>query len=325
MAHSSTRENGRRLSSRDTWFYKFILGPLFLIAFLAGTLATAIQRNSMVFAMVAVTCAVLYLQKRMLWPLKTVSAYADCLEIGNFFRTVRVPYRDIADISELPLNYRPTTITLKKSCPFGRKIMFVPYGMFQMPFVTKWEPHPAKTFIEGKIREAAGGANSVADAKDLPAGERVQLSSSGILFQKYIAGIVAVVGPGIWLAMTPIQLESWPYFWVPMTAALLWVAKTNFWPLKAVVACESHLEVSGATGCVQIPYENIERIVETPYLGRSTRLLLKQPCELGSEILYRPYSVPTLSFWSRQWHPANVLIESRMRVAQAKSAGRDQG
>jgi hypothetical protein len=138
-----TSENTiRRLSSRWTWFYKFVFPIVWIGGFAFGTLslfqapASAYPNHdnpalSFLFATIIGSLMFYALCMRN----KVVSVEGPELVISNFFRTIRVPLKNVERVSgSILITPEVVQITFKERTEFGRKIQFMPHMRFFMGF-----------------------------------------------------------------------------------------------------------------------------------------------------------------------------------------------
>jgi Bacterial PH domain len=114
----------RVISSAQTFIIKFIL-PFVIVAVLAFGLRLAGNRVVPIFfpvgALVAVSVYWYYIR------LKKVAIDTDGLVVSNYLREVRVPWRQIVDVSGSRwVNTRQVTITFNRDIGFGTSIIFMP-------------------------------------------------------------------------------------------------------------------------------------------------------------------------------------------------------
>ena len=114
----------RVISSAQTFFTKFIL-PFVIVAVLAFGLRLAGNSVVPIFFPVGVLVAV-----SVYWyyiRLKKVAIDSDGLVISNYMREVRVPWRQIVDVSGSRwVNTRQVTVTFDRDIGFGTSIIFMP-------------------------------------------------------------------------------------------------------------------------------------------------------------------------------------------------------
>jgi hypothetical protein len=114
----------RVISSAQTFFAEFVV-PIIVVAVLAPALSVAGSRAAPVFAPVG---ALLILS--IYWyyiRLKKVAIDSDGLIVSNYFREVRVPWRNILEVSGSRwVNTRQVKVTFDRDIGFGRSIVFMP-------------------------------------------------------------------------------------------------------------------------------------------------------------------------------------------------------
>ncbi len=82
--------------------------------------------------------------------LKKVTVHADGLVISNFVREIRVPWRDIVDVSGSRwVSTRQITVTFDRDFGFGTSIIFMPKTRILWP----GQEHPAAQELRDLIRE----------------------------------------------------------------------------------------------------------------------------------------------------------------------------
>ena len=121
----------RVISSAQTFITKFIL-PFVVVAVLAFGLRLAGSRVVPVFFPVGVLVAV-----GVYWfyvRLKKVAIDADGLVISNYLREVRVPWRDVINVTGNRWEKtHQVTITFDRDIGFGTSIVFMPKFRFLWP------------------------------------------------------------------------------------------------------------------------------------------------------------------------------------------------
>lgn len=121
----------RVISSPQTFITKFIL-PFVVVAFFAYGFSLAGSRVLPIFAPVGLLFAV-----SIYWyyiRLKKVAIDSDGLVISNYLREVRVPWRDIVDVSGSRwVKTRQVTVTFDREIGFGTSIVFMPTFRFLWP------------------------------------------------------------------------------------------------------------------------------------------------------------------------------------------------
>ncbi len=153
----------RTISSRQTFFLKFILPVPWIGIFGAVTLALWLglfwgsQMSGpplplkLTFLTVLLAGGTILL--RTVARLKRVRIDGDSLLISNYRTEIRVPLSDIVDVTEnRALNHHPVTITLRHETQFGRTITFMPKLRF-FPFLR----HP----IVAELRALASGQSQM--------------------------------------------------------------------------------------------------------------------------------------------------------------------
>jgi hypothetical protein len=145
-----------RLSSRLTFFYKFIFPTVWILGFAGGTLAMFMSRDpdargpAIGFAVATVLGTVLL--SAFCFPLKTVVAAGGGIVVGNFFRKTEIPYAQVVSIDENWLNRgQYATIWLTGDSPFGQRIRFLAYARFSLRF---WTDHPALVMLRERVQLA---------------------------------------------------------------------------------------------------------------------------------------------------------------------------
>jgi hypothetical protein len=155
----------RTLSSDWTFFEKFIVPALCLIGFGLGTCTLYLANNhvggkggvnSILEVRWIFLVVVLLAAASVYWfciRLKQVRIDDEALYISNYLKEVRVPLRDIAEVTENRwVNIHPVTIAFQSDTEFGRSILFMPQIRW-----FGWSSHP----VVGELREAARRAASV--------------------------------------------------------------------------------------------------------------------------------------------------------------------
>jgi hypothetical protein len=146
----------RAISSRQTFFVKFILPVLWIGSFGAGVVAVSLgsiggnvpPEAAWIFIGLWVLGTTMF--SLLFVPLKKVSIAGNVLAISNYRRQIAVPATDIARITENRwLNYHPVTIHLRRDTALGRTITFMPKVC---PFLF-WRSHP----IVAELRALASG------------------------------------------------------------------------------------------------------------------------------------------------------------------------
>lgn len=118
-----------------TAFYKFVFPALWIGGFGAGTFQMILQNIPEWPAFLMATI----LGSTFLWwccmRLKKVYIEKDELIISNYFKTIRLPLKEMQDVKENRfISPRHAWIFLKNESPFGSKIMFMPPLRFLLFF-----------------------------------------------------------------------------------------------------------------------------------------------------------------------------------------------
>jgi hypothetical protein len=143
------------LSSSATFYYKFIFPLLWIFLFGAGSITVMVVRPpdfpwAMFPIMWVLGSAFIYW---LCGPLKKVSRDSEGLVISNFFREVRVPWRDVSEVSgSRMINPPHIKLTFSRDAGFGGSIIFMPKVRFLWPF----QEHPAAQELRDLIRENRG-------------------------------------------------------------------------------------------------------------------------------------------------------------------------
>jgi hypothetical protein len=145
-----------RLSSRLTFFYKFILPTAWILGYGAGTIGLFMSRDpnargsAVGFAAATLLGALIF--AKWCFPLKTVVAGKDGILVSNFLRQIEIPYPQIASLGETWLNRgQYATIRLNGDSPFGSEIRFLAYARFTLRF---WSDHPAVVLLRERAQLA---------------------------------------------------------------------------------------------------------------------------------------------------------------------------
>lgn len=121
----------RVISSAQTFITKFIL-PFVVVAILTYGISLAGSRVLPLLAPVGVLVIV-----SMYWyyiRLKKVAIDSDGLVISNYVREVRVPWRDILEVTGSRwVKTRQVTVTFDRDIGFGTSIVFMPRFRFLWP------------------------------------------------------------------------------------------------------------------------------------------------------------------------------------------------
>jgi hypothetical protein len=132
----------RQISSRLTFFYKFILPAIFAIG-LINTLLTGNARNldpTMPPYFVPVIGLVFLAWSLWLgWPVKKVSIFGDKLYVSNYRGEIAVPISEIVDVrGNILSDSQRITIYLRNETEFGSKIVFLATYRWS----GRWSTHP---------------------------------------------------------------------------------------------------------------------------------------------------------------------------------------
>jgi Bacterial PH domain len=137
----------RVISSAQTFFVKFIL-PFVVVGMM--TFGAAVGGRAIwpfffpLIVMLAVSFYWYYVR------LKKVIVEEDGLVVSNFVREIRVPWRDIVEVSGSRwVSTRQITITLDRDLGFGTSIIFMPKTRMLWP----GQEHPAAQELRNLIRE----------------------------------------------------------------------------------------------------------------------------------------------------------------------------
>jgi hypothetical protein len=85
--------------------------------------------------------------------LKRVDLDEDALYISNYLREVRVPLRDIEEVTENRwINIRPVTVEFRRDTDFGPRITFMP----KTRWWSFWRAHPVVGELEAAARRSRG-------------------------------------------------------------------------------------------------------------------------------------------------------------------------
>lgn len=145
----------RVISSAQTFFYKFVFPIVWIGGFGAGTVTALLARErDFPWAMFPVSwvlgSAFIYW---LCGPLKKVTRDSEGLAISNFFREVRVQWRDVTEVSgSRMINPPRIKLSFKRDVGFGSSIIFMPKVRFLWPF----QEHPAAQELRDLIRENRG-------------------------------------------------------------------------------------------------------------------------------------------------------------------------
>ena len=127
-----------RISSRLTFFQKYIFNIIWIGGFGYGTILTFYNGIDPKWIFLFLWIAGSSFGLWMLISLKYVSIDDNYLIISNYLKSTRVPLVDIEDVTEnIFLNIHPVWITFKTQNMFGKKVMFMPKQKFLF-----FESHP---------------------------------------------------------------------------------------------------------------------------------------------------------------------------------------
>ena len=132
------KQKKERISSRLTFFYKYIFTIVWIGGFSLGILITFSKGSDIrwIFLMMLITGLIF-----ILWSvtrLKYLAIEDEYLIISNYLKSIKVPIVDIEDVTEnIFLNIHPVWITFKTKNMFGKKVMFMPKLKFLL-----FESHP---------------------------------------------------------------------------------------------------------------------------------------------------------------------------------------
>src|ERR1044072_6019812 len=119
---------GRRLSSLQAFFIKFIFPPswIAIFGFMAARQMNAGALKTWPLILVAWLAATAWIVWCSL-PLKKVSIDDQNLYVSNYFHEMTVPFSLIGDVTENKwLNHHPITIHFKLPTEYGNQIVFIP-------------------------------------------------------------------------------------------------------------------------------------------------------------------------------------------------------
>jgi len=137
----------RVISSAQTFIVKFIL-PFLILGMMTFGVARGGRGIWPFFfpLMVAVGVSIYWYYGRV----KRVAVDADGLVVSNFLREIRVPWRDIVEVTGSRwVSTRQVTITLDRDLGFGTSIIFMPKTRLLWP----GQEHPAAQELRDLIRE----------------------------------------------------------------------------------------------------------------------------------------------------------------------------
>ena len=137
------KDHRKKLSSALTAFNKFIFPTVWVGGFAESTINLIIRGDSEWTSSLLATIAGLIFFWLLSMPLKKVFIEKDELVISNYFKTIRLPLREIQDVKENRfINFNPVWLILKTECSFGKKIMFMPPIRFTFFFA-----HPVVEYL----------------------------------------------------------------------------------------------------------------------------------------------------------------------------------
>ena len=121
----------KTVSSSVTFFYKFVLSPLWIGGFGIAALTMLVSGNSGTQRTGCVFAAIWVLLAPIIWVtcgrLKRVKFDGSTLWISNYRTEVSIPVNEVAAITQNNIiNLRPVFVTFKRETPWGRKIVFMP-------------------------------------------------------------------------------------------------------------------------------------------------------------------------------------------------------
>jgi hypothetical protein len=155
----------RTLSSAQTFLMKFVLPTVWLGGFGAATVLLFTTGSvtdldgfplSSEVRWLFLGVAVLGGLSLYWWcmRLKWVAVDEQWLYVSNYVREIRVPLRDIEDVSENRwVNIRPVTVWLRRETEFGTQIIFMP----KTRWWGFWRAHP----VVDELEQAAGRVRGV--------------------------------------------------------------------------------------------------------------------------------------------------------------------
>jgi len=150
----------RVISSAQTFIVKFIL-PFLIVGMMAFGAAQG-GRAIWPFLfplMAAVGVSIYWYYGRV----KKVAVDADGLVVSNFLREIRVPWRDIVEVSGSRwVSTRQITVRFDRDLGFGDSIIFMPKTRILWP----GQEHPAAQELRDLIRENGGRHTRAGDKLD---------------------------------------------------------------------------------------------------------------------------------------------------------------
>jgi hypothetical protein len=121
----------RIISSRLTFFYKFIFPALWITGFGIGTIAIPSKTPEKTILLIVWISGTLYLWT--CFTLKQIQIDGTDLVISNFFKIIRIPLNQICDVTEnIFINIHPVWIHFRNTTKFGSKIKFMPKVTFKI-------------------------------------------------------------------------------------------------------------------------------------------------------------------------------------------------
>lgn len=120
------------LSSKYTYFYKFVLIMIWIIGFAAGVRKVLFSSpffDSQWMQYTGTWLGIALFIYFATGSIKQVQIHRDkkCLEVSNFFKTLTIGFEEIEDIDGSSfLSPKLVWFSLKKSSGFGKKIAFMP-------------------------------------------------------------------------------------------------------------------------------------------------------------------------------------------------------
>jgi hypothetical protein len=153
----------RNLSSTQTFLMKFVFPSVWLAAFTAGTVMLFVTGGiagpdgppppEMKWLFLGATVLGGLFLYWCCMRLKRVQIDEEWLYVSNYLREIRVPLRDIEDVSENRwINIRPITLTLRRETDFGGQITFMP----KTRWWGFWRPHPVIRELDDTMRRMRG-------------------------------------------------------------------------------------------------------------------------------------------------------------------------
>jgi hypothetical protein len=151
------------LSSRLTFFYKFIF-PAFWIVFVGVFTITVSLSQGSPTEMKLFPPTIWILGLVVLWvlamefPLRSVRVEGTHLHISNYLREIVVPVASVTKVTENRwVNIHPVTIYFLSETDFGKSIVFMP----KVKLMLFWGSHPVVRQIE-QMADAARATGKVA-------------------------------------------------------------------------------------------------------------------------------------------------------------------